>query len=140
MSECATQTKCSECGEPIVADHAYPGEDNTDLCELCYKDGTYPCGVCDEREYSTFDWNLFLVLQADEAGLPIGLYRIIKRPFYRWSTTGPEEIFPDAVERIGDLPDDATGGDGFACTLLCRDCEAKCAAEAATQPGGGETT
>ena len=126
MSEVAINP-CAECGDPLTKEEIENPVDkgNGPLCTTCecelYHWQCEFCGNCEDDDYEV---KIFAVFDAEAAGVPTGIYRILRRPFYRQPLIGGGDIWPDCVERVADLPVDRHAEDfWYPCAMLCRDCE-----------------
>lgn len=96
---------CCTCGIQVEYDDSYPGKEG-DVCETCYDEETYDCGLCGECESDVYRGYVvaFSHLIAGESGaLRAGLYEVLRWPYYI-NEFFCEHIVPGSVRRIGDGP------------------------------------
>jgi hypothetical protein len=122
-----TNIDCTMCGNRLhnheVNDPRTNDEGNL-VCDDCYREHyTFECCLCGEDDETTHQHNMVVVFD-DQAGVPVGTYRVTGCPYYSCSILGDGEILPFRVERIGDVPNGAES-DGYWCGHLCRECQAK---------------
>lgn len=128
MTDTATVTKvlCADCEEPLTDEEIEsPSEygDGPVCCTCEYENYFWSCEFCEEYQSNEYDIELFAVFDED-AGVPIGVYRILETPYCSSWMIGRNHIYERCVKRIGDLPEGAKQ-ELAPCALLCEPCAKK---------------
>lgn len=119
----ATITQCTECDDPLSDEEIeYPTDKGEGpICTNCEcANHHWTCEFCQNCEEDDYIVEIFAVYDGDEAEVPVGIYRILRRPFYYQGMLGGGGVFPDCVERVADLPQGQECEQP--CAFLCRDC------------------
>lgn len=125
---------CDRCGAEFQ-DEPFR-RDGECLCEECYlEEHTRVCPVCEEHfEPDESDGEHFFITKetSETARKPVGMYRVLKHPFFHGNCVeGFEGFFDGAVEQVNDLDIEAHlskkyGGHVEVSTdLICPECAAK---------------
>ena len=121
--------QCSICKEKFDIDYGGRSIDDQFFCEDCECYHTFKCAICENSELEDNRENIgtVLIVKEEDVGVPIGTYEIIKHPYYGGSVIGPGEVFPNALKRLGGLPEGEIEIEtyGFPCVHLCRYCDAE---------------
>lgn len=102
--------ECDHCGKSIFELDDFPEvsvERKEVLCEECY-DEEYRtvCPLCEDSYENDEMTNYFFITKATskEVGKPIGMYEILKYPFYYGDClTGFDAFFDDAIRKVSDM-------------------------------------
>ena len=121
--------QCSICGEEFDIDFEGCSIDDQTFCGDCECEHVFRCAICEEFELEDNRGNIgtILIVKDDDVGVPVGTYEIMKHPYYGGSIIGPGEVFPNALKRLGGLPEGEIEIEtyGFPCVHLCRYCDEK---------------
>jgi len=121
--------ECTGCGKSIFELYDFPEidiEESEILCESCYdEDYREYCPIC-ENSYDIKDGksDYFVVNKegTKEANIPIGIYHILKRPyFYGDCVYGFDGVFNDSIKQVSKI-----NIEDFqeleSCTCICSEC------------------
>jgi len=98
--------------------------DGDPICDGCYQERyEFTCCWCEELEHIDHQHKLLVVDNAEEAGMPRGVYEIVRKPYY---ADGMIEghLYEDALKRIADVPD-GLKIEWYPCGHLCKRCQGK---------------
>lgn len=116
--------RCGGCGDLFdsYCEHSeYVQARGHTLCESCYRaERAFRCCACDNHDCHDAPGRLAVVAE-EVQGLPPGLYKITRWPFYADGII-EGHIYEDTFERVGDAPESADT-DGYPIGFLCSDCE-----------------
>lgn len=124
---------CDRCGEEFdIAQEGY-GVDCFVYCENCAFEELFRCALCEGMELEARKGGIGTTLivnpepDDDPVGVPRGIYRIIRHPYYWSFMIGRAEIEPNAVKRLGGIGAREKHLDlqGYPCGHLCRYCDPK---------------
>ena len=115
-------TVCEYCNCEI------PEDEEPLICESCWDNEHYMCALCYDEGLEAQQGaigNLLVVVDAEEAGLPEGLYEIISHPYW-YSDYFSADFCTDALRYIGPIPDNVSV-DTENCPVghLCTQCSMK---------------
>ena len=118
--------QCDYCGDSIFELDDFPEVDvEKDMvsCEDCYDEHfKTTCPSC-ENSYTDDELTDYFFITKDTAetvNRPVGLYKILKRPyFYGDCVTGFDDFFPDAIEKVLDID---LNKKGVLLDCICQDC------------------
>lgn len=100
-------------------------EGKTHWCDACKDniddDDTFDCAVCQERSHEHGIGQAFIVVDGDEVGLEVGLYRVTALP-YHCNSALSGWIYKHAVKRVGPMPEGAESESGAPCAHVCDAC------------------
>jgi hypothetical protein len=102
--------KCAHCGKSIFEMDDFPEvleNEREVLCEDCYDEEyrTY-CPLCEDSFEKDDITEYFFISKetSKEVHKPIGMYKILKYPFYYGDClSGFDDFFDDAIEKVSDL-------------------------------------
>ena len=119
--------ECVDCGYRFDPDEeGLEHEEYGWLCSGCWRDKyTYWCCFCETDEEALDAQHAFLVVFEEVSGVTPGLYRIVATPYWANGMICAD-LYPWALERIGDLPAGYTeNSGGYPCGHLCVECQRK---------------
>lgn len=102
--------ECDNCGKSFFEMDDFPElliEEDSLLCEECY-DEEYreTCIICEENYEIKNRSDYFFITQKNtkDAGIPVGMYKALKYPFYFGDCiTGFDGFFKDSIEKVSDM-------------------------------------
>jgi hypothetical protein len=125
------EMKCQQCdkamvGEEVASPYYIDGDSVCDECYDSFRDeNEIICCICqDGKLEDEYEKDVFVVFDADEAGVPVGLYRAKSRPYVMQSLIGSGWLYGDRIARIGDIPPEAVK-DQCPCAVVCDECAGK---------------
>ena len=102
--------ECDDCGESFFEMDDFPDisiENDEVLCEDCYFDKYRDtCIICEESYEKEDVSDYFFITQKNTktAGIPVGMYKVLKRPFYYGDCiTGFDAFFNDSIEKVSNM-------------------------------------
>jgi hypothetical protein len=117
---------CSDCGNEFDDDESYRSPTGNEICFACFHDSHFTCCLCLDYQPNPEQGaigNLLVIINAEEAGMPTGLYEVVSRPYW-YSDYISMSLYPDSLRCIGDVPNRVDTND-YPVGHLCNQCSLK---------------
>ena len=122
---------CTFCGDALEGEEVespYKDEAGDVMCDECYRvHYRFTCCWCEEDGETSDQHNMVVVFDKEDAGIPLGVYRVKSTPYYSQDLLGGGSLHEWALERIADNPSDINIG-SHACGHFCIECQDKISA------------
>lgn len=110
----------------------YSDSEGNPVCGECdrtiYDEEHFECCRCHEDDHVDEEGaigNLIVIVDEDEAGLPVGYYQVISHPYYA-SAVLSSFLFPSSLALVAAIDgDDDIDTEGYAVGHLCSECSQK---------------